>query len=69
MAGSSAYLADRMLINNSSLEGLLTETFVFNELRHLFRQKYTGNKVIGDNVCFSTCGTYELDFMLASSEK
>ena len=64
-----AYLADRMLIDNSSLEGLLTETFVFNELRHLFRQKYTGNKVIGDNVCFSTYGTYELDFMLASSEK
>lgn len=67
--GIVAYLADRMLIDNSSLEGLLTETFVFNELRHLFRQKYTGNKVIGDNVCFSTCGTYELDFMLASSEK
>lgn len=67
--GMVAYLADRMLIDSSSLEGLLTETFVFNELRHLFRQRYMGNKVIGDNVCFSTCGTYELDFMLASSEK
>lgn len=56
-------------MDSNSLEGLLTETFVFNELRYLFGQKSVGNRVTGDNVCFSTCGAYELDFMLASSDR
>lgn len=67
--GIVAYLTNRTLVDSSSLEGLLTETFVFNELRYLFGQKSVGNRVMGDNVCFSTCGAYELDFMLASSDR
>ena len=67
--GIASYLAAKSLINQSSLTGVITETFVYNELHRLFKVPYTELKVIEDEVCYSTYGEYELDFMLADKNK
>lgn len=67
--GIAAYIASKSLIDNSSAEGIITETFVFNELRYLFKESYTKQRVIGDNICFSTFESYELDFILSDTDK
>ena len=48
---------------------MITETFVYNELHRLFKVPYTDLKVIESEVCYSTYGNYELDFMLADRNK
>lgn len=67
--GVVSYLIKNTLIADSSLEGLLTETFVFNELRYLFKADGIHQRVTGSNVCFSVYQGNELDFMLADSDK
>lgn len=67
--GLAAYLARMTALSGSAVEGVLTETFVFNELRRLFNDNVDDRKVIGSNVCFSVYGQYELDFMVADSDK
>lgn len=67
--GIVSYLADKSLIKQSSLTGVITETFVYNELHRLFKVPYTDLKVIESEVCYSTYGNYELDFMLADRNK
>ncbi len=67
--GITSYLADKSLIKRSSLVGVITETFVYNELHRLFKVPYTDLKVIEDEVCYSTYGNFELDFMLADRNK
>ena len=67
--GIASYLAAKSMIKQSSLTGMITETFVYNELHRLFKVPYTDLKVIEDEVCYSTYGKYELDFMLADKSK
>ena len=67
--GIASYLAAKSLIKQSSLTGVITETFVYNELHRLFKVPYTDLKVIEDEVCYSTYGKFELDFMLADKNK
>lgn len=67
--GIASYLAAKSLIKPSSLTGIITETFVYNELHRLFKVPYTDLKVIEDEVCYSTYGKFELDFMLADKNK
>jgi predicted AAA+ superfamily ATPase len=67
--GIASYLASKSMINQSSLTGLITETFVYNELHRLFKVPYSKSKVIEEEVCFSTYGQYELDFMIADKHK
>lgn len=67
--GIVSYLANNSMIDQSSLTGVITETFVYNELHRLFKVPYTERKVIEDEVCFSTFGNNELDFMIADKNK
>lgn len=67
--GLVAYLSKMTTLDESAIEGILTETFVFNELRLLFHHGIAERKVIGSNVCFSVYGQYKLDFMVADSNR
>lgn len=67
--GVASYVAGNSLIDQSSLAGIITETFVYNELHRLFKKPYSERKVIEDEVCFSIFGEYELDFMIADKNK
>lgn len=67
--GVASYIAGNSLIDESSLAGIITETFVYNELHRLFKKPYSERKVIEDEVCFSIHGEYELDFMIADKNK
>jgi hypothetical protein len=67
--GIVSYLTSKSMIDQSSLTGLITETFVYNELHRLFKAPYNELKVREDEVCFSTYGSYELDFMIADKSK
>lgn len=50
-------------IEESTKEGLLTETFAFNELYKLHIGGYSNRIFRNGNPIFSTYGTYELDFI------
>lgn len=65
--GIICYLASRSLLEKSSLVGIITETFVYNELHRLFKVPYSSLKVSENEVCFSTYQNYELDFMIADT--
>lgn len=67
--GVASYVAGNSLIDQSSLAGIITETFVYNELHRLFKKPYSERKVIEDEVCFSILGENELDFMIADKNK
>lgn len=66
--GIASYLADRSTLDNTALTGVITETFVYNELHRLFKVPYTKLKVKEEEVCFATRDGYELDFMLVDTE-
>lgn len=67
--GLASYLASQSPLNESALAGLITETFIFNELHRLFRVRVSMRKVRGDNVCFSVYEDYELDFMVMAKDR
>lgn len=67
--GIVSYLASKSLLNETSLTGILTETFVYNELHRLFKLPFNRVPVMEEEVCYSTFGNYELDFMLADKNK
>ncbi len=67
--GLVSYLASKSTLDESALRGLITETFIFNELYRLFKVRYSKRKVRGDNVCFSTYEKYELDFVIMSKDR
>lgn len=66
--GIVSYLASKSTLAKSSLAGVITETFVYNELHRLFKIPYKERKVVEDEVCYATYGVYELDFMVADKE-
>lgn len=57
------YLSRLYGVELSNLNGLLTETFVFNELLRIYSNSVS--MFIGENPAFSIYGNYELDFMIA----
>lgn len=67
--GIASYLAANSLEDESALRGMISETFVYNELHRLFKVPYSERRVLEDEVCFSTYNDYELDFMLADKNR
>lgn len=67
--GIAAYLASKSMLDPTALAGILTETFVYNELHRLFKVRYAKRQVMEDEVCFSIYGKYELDFMVAGRDR
>lgn len=66
--GVVSFLAKESNITESSLRGIITETFVYDELHRLFKVDYKDKMVKGEEVCFSTLGDYELDFMIVDRD-
>lgn len=62
--GIAAYIGKQSEIPESDINGLLTETFVFNELNRLYGKPYSKRLVKGTTPSFSTLNQYELDFMV-----
>ena len=61
--GIAAYLTENSGIAESLVKGILTETFVFNELERLFTTDY-GKRKVKNKLHYGIYGNYELDFML-----
>lgn len=66
--GIANYVADLVTLPGDAREGLLTETFAYTELNRLYQVKISRRRVRGDKPCFSTCGDYELDFVVVDKE-
>ena len=67
--GLASYLAANSLEDETALRGMISETFVYNELHRLFKEPYSKRRVLEDEVCFSTYNEYELDFMVADRSR
>lgn len=67
--GIASYLCENSALDKSSLEGILTETFVYTELHRLFNASFSTRKVIENEVCFAVNGNHELDFILADKDR
>lgn len=64
--GIAYYISNLITIPENAVEGLLTETFAYTELNRLYQLPVGKRPVKGDKPCFSTCGNYELDFVVVS---
>lgn len=62
--GLAYYISSQVTIPNDVIEGMLTETFAYTELNRLYKMPIVRKMVRGDKPCFSTCGDYELDFVV-----
>ena len=67
--GLANYLAKQVNINESTKEGMLTETFAFSELYRLHKERYSKSKVLGRTPGFGICNNYELDFIILEKVK
>lgn len=63
-SGIANYISNMVTVPRDAIEGMLTETFAYTELNRLYQVPVGKKKVLGDKPCFSTCGDYELDFVL-----
>lgn len=66
--GIAGYIGADTGVEQGTIEGILTETFVFAELYRLYTERYQTRKVRGDTPSFSVYGQNEIDFMLADRE-
>lgn len=64
--GIANYISKIVTMPNDAIEGMLTETFAYTELNHLYQKPIAVRQVRGDKPCFSTCGDYELDFVVVA---
>jgi hypothetical protein len=55
------YVASLTAIQNSTVQGIIAENFVYTELYRLYKQK---SALKGDKPCCSVYNNYELDFMI-----
>ena len=62
--GIANYVSSMVVLPKGAVEGLLTETFAYTELNRLYQKAASKKKVLGNKPCFSTCGSYELDFVV-----
>lgn len=67
--GLANYLAKQVNINESTREGMLTETFAFSELYRLHKERYSKSKVLGRTPGFGIYNNYELDFIILEKVK
>lgn len=63
--GIANYLAAMTPIDNSAVEGILAEDFVYSELYRLYKED---NLLKGDKPCCSVYDSYELDFMVVDRD-
>lgn len=66
--GIASYISNLVTVPKDAIEGMLTETFAYTELNRLYQMPVRNKKVRGDKPCFSTCGDYELDFLVVDQE-
>lgn len=66
--GIANYISQLVTIPKDAREGILTETFAYTELNRLYQVPASKRRVRGDKPCFSTCGDYELDFVVVDKE-
>ncbi|MDO5418086.1 MAG: AAA family ATPase [Lachnospiraceae bacterium] len=66
--GLAYYISNQVTIPNAVIEGMLTETFAYTELNRLYKASIDKKTVRGDKPCFSTCGDYELDFVVVCKD-
>ncbi len=66
--GIAGYLGAETGMERGTIEGILTETFVFAELHRLYTARYSKKKVKGDTPSFSILGSNELDFLVFDKE-
>lgn len=66
--GLAAYVGRQAEVDESSINGLLTETFVYTELYRLYKKTYSKKAVKGETPCFSLFNQYELDFVLVDKD-
>ena len=60
-----AWLLSRLSVSApDAAEGMLTETFAFNEISRFYQRPASCRRVRGERPCFGICGGYELDFMI-----
>lgn len=62
------YVCSKMSIEQSDLDGILTETFAYSELNRLYNEFGVTKRVKGNTPCFSTYQGYELDFMILGKD-
>lgn len=62
--GLANYAASITNNDDKVVSGVITETFVYSELNRICSLEYANRKVKESRPCFSTYGSYELDFML-----
>ena len=62
--GIANYISSLATVPQNAVEGMLTETFAYTELTHLYQAPASRKRVRGDKPCFSVCGDYELDFVI-----
>lgn len=63
-SGIANYISNMVTVPRDAIEGMLTETFAYTELNRLYQIPVGRKKVLGDKPCFSTCGDYEVDFVM-----
>jgi len=66
--GIANYVSSMVVLPKDAVEGLLTETFAYTELNRLYQKAASKKKVLGNKPCFSTCGSYELDFVVVDKD-
>lgn len=66
--GIASYISEMVTIPKDAVEGLIAETFAYTELNRLYQVPVGRRKVRGDKPCFSTCGEYELDFVVVDHD-
>lgn len=66
--GIASYISSLVTVPKDAIEGMLTETFAYTELNRLYQMSVRNKQVRGDKPCFSTCGDYELDFLVVDQE-
>ena len=66
--GIASYVAGQTALPKDSVDGFLTENFVYTELYRLYKQQEGRKPVKGDMPCFSCYNGYELDFMVLGKD-
>ncbi len=66
--GIASYVAGQTALPKGSVDGFLTENFVYTELYRLYKQQEGRKPVKGDMPCFSCYNGYELDFMVLGKD-
>ena len=66
--GIANYISSMVTVPKDAIEGMLTETFAYTELSRLYQAAPGKKRVRGDKPCFSTCGDYELDFVVVDKD-